>query len=194
MTTIVITLRIVGRMFNTKLTDPALKVIELIKHFPHPIRLPPRFSRLSMIVSTTLALSTQSLNAQEGITKTAKNTLDLDPVIAFYGAYPELKSQTFARGGDWRYWTKRGAVASRGVVHQTFLRQNVAEASDYLARLDLGDNPNPVIDIDELGWDFDGGIDRHSMAILKATHEKRPNLKIAVWQMRGPIATLSSWL
>ena len=116
-------------------------------------------SRLSMIVSTTLALFTQSLNAQGGITRIAKNTLDLDPIIALYGAYPEIKSQTFAKGGDWKYRTKRGAVASRGVVHQTFLRQNVAEASDYLARLDLGDNPNPVIDIDELGWDFDALLD-----------------------------------
>ena len=45
-----------------------------------------------------------------------------------------------------------------------------------------------MIDIDELGWDFDGGIDRHSMAILKAAHKKRPDLKIAVCQMRGPVA------
>ena len=62
------------------------------------------------------------------------------------------------------------------MVHQAFLSQNVAEASDYLAKLDFGDNPTPVIDIDELGWDFDGGIDRHSMEILKATHnnEVRP--------------------
>ena len=112
-----------------------------------------------MIVSTTLALSTQSLNSQDGIIRPDKNTLDLAPVIACYGAYPELKSQTFARSGDWKYWTKRGAVTSRGVVHQTFLRENVAEASDYLARLDLGDNPNPVIDIDELGWDFDALLD-----------------------------------
>ena len=112
--------QIVGRVFNMKLTDQTLEVIKLIKHFPDPIRLPRWFSRLSMIVSTTLALSTQSLNAQGGITRIAKNTLDLDPVIAFYGAYSELKSQTFARDGDWEYWTKRGAVASREVVHQTF--------------------------------------------------------------------------
>ena len=86
MKTIVITLRIVGRMLNMNLIDQALKVIKLIKHFPHPIRLPRGASRLSMIVSTTLALSTQSLNALGGIARTAKNTLDLDPVIAFCGS------------------------------------------------------------------------------------------------------------
>ena len=30
------------------------------------------------------------------------NVLGLDTVIAFYGAYPELKSQTFTRGGNWK--------------------------------------------------------------------------------------------
>ena len=47
---------------------------------------------------------------------------------------------------------------------------------------------NPVITIDEFGWDYDGGIDRHTAAILKAVHQKKPGLKIAVWQMRGPVA------
>ena len=45
-----------------------------------------------------------------------------------------------------------------------------------------------MITIDEFGWDYDGGIDRHSAAILKAVHQKKPGLKIAVWQMRGPVA------
>jgi len=112
----------------------------------------------------------------------------LDKIIAFYGAYPELKSQTFARSSDWQYWNERSGIASKGVVHQAFLRQNIDEASDYLAKLDFGDNPNQIIDIDELGWDFDGGIDQHSIEIIKATHYKNPSLKIAVWQMRGPVA------
>ena len=74
------------------------------------------------------------------------------------------------------------------MVHYKFLRKNADDASDYLANIDFGDNPNPVISIDELGWDNDGGIDRHTVAILKAVREKRPELKITVWQMRGPVA------
>ncbi len=112
----------------------------------------------------------------------------LDTVIAFYGSYPELKSQTFSRGGDWRQWHRRGGVASRGVTHQQFLRQDVAAASDFLVKLDFAGDPHPVVDIDEFGWDFDGGIDGHCAAILKAVHQKRPDLGIAVWQMRGPVA------
>jgi len=37
-----------------------------------------------------------------------KKVLGLEKVIAFYGAYPELESQTFARGGEWKYWRNRG--------------------------------------------------------------------------------------
>lgn len=141
-----------------------------------------------MTAPTALTLYAPCLNAQGETIKTTKETLGLNRIIAFYGAYPELKSQTFARSSDWQYWNKRGGIASKGVVHQAFLRQNIDEAADYLTKLDFGDNPNPMIDIDELGWDFDGGIDQHSMEILKATHNKRPSLKIAVWQMRGPVA------
>ena len=65
---------------------------------------------------------------------------------------------------------------------------SVDEAADVLLSLDFAGCPNPVISIDEFGWDYDGGIDRHSAAILKAVHERKPGLKIAVWQMRGPVA------
>jgi hypothetical protein len=112
----------------------------------------------------------------------------LRSVIAYYGE--GTPSQNFVRGGNWRDWVPRGGIVSQGVVHHSFLRESVDKASDFLAGLDFGGNPNPVIDIDELGWDYDGGIDHHAMAILRATHEKRPDLKIAVWQMRGPVAPL----
>ncbi len=117
-----------------------------------------------------------------------KGVLGLETVIAFYGNYPELKSQTFARNADWKDLQKRGGVASQGTVHHQFLQKSAEEASDYLAALDFGDNPVPLIDIDEFGWDYDGGIDHHCMDVLKATHAKRPELNIAVWQMRGPVA------
>ena len=114
--------------------------------------------------------------------------MGLEKVIAFYGAYPELASQTFTRGGDWKYWKARGGIVSQGVVHYSFLGMNVDEASDVLVRMDFADNPDPVINIDEFGWDYDGGIDQHTAAILQAVREKRPELKVTVWQMRGPVA------
>ena len=117
-----------------------------------------------------------------------EKALGLDTVIAFYGVYPEIASQTVTRGGDWRYWTSRGGVVCRQVVHYEFLKKNVREASDFLAGIDFGDNPKAVISIDEFGWDYDGGIDTHCEAILNAVHGKRPGLNIAVWQMRGPVA------
>ena len=45
-----------------------------------------------------------------------------------------------------------------------------------------------MVTIDEFGWDYDGGIDQHTMDILNALHEKKPGLRLAVWQMRGPVA------
>jgi hypothetical protein len=68
------------------------------------------------------------------------------------------------------------------------LRKGVDEASDFLANLGTEDASSLPITIDEFGWDYDGGIDRHSAAILMALHRKKPGMKIAVWQMRGPVA------
>ena len=117
-----------------------------------------------------------------------RKILGLDTVIAFYSAPAEIKSQTFVRGDNWKDWQARGGVVSKGITHQKFLSKNVGEASDVLVNMDFVDNPHPIVNIDEFGWDYDGGIDRHSAAILNAVHEKRPELKIAVWQMRGPVA------
>ena len=112
--------------------------------------------------------------------------LGMDTVIAFYSA--DLPSQTFKRDGDWQKMQEKGGVASSSINHQKFLRKSVDEASDVLARMAPGDNPVPLIDIDEFGWDYDGGIDQHTANVLLATHAKRPDLNIAVWQMRGPVA------
>jgi hypothetical protein len=112
----------------------------------------------------------------------------LDKVVAFYGAPKDIASANLVLSGDWKYWKSRGGVASRGITHQQFLRKTVDEAAGILVNLDLEGNPHPAITIDEFGWDYDGGIDRHTAAILKAVHARRPGLKIAVWQMRGPVA------
>lgn len=162
-----------------------------MKQYRHRISLSRSYVCLLMVTTSVALPCAQTLHAQDKSTSTRtlpKRVLGLDKVIACYGSYPELKSQTFARGGDWKYWKSRGGVVSEGVIHQAFLRKSADAASDFLATMDFGGNPNRVIDIDELGWDFDGGIDRHSMAVLKATRKKRPDLKITVWQMRGPVA------
>ena len=111
----------------------------------------------------------ETVSAESASTATSPSpgkVMGLEKVIAFYGAYPELASQTFTRGGDWKYWKARGGIVSEGVVHYNFLGKSVDEASDVLANMDFGDNPRPVINIDEFGWDYDGGIDRHTAAIL----------------------------
>ncbi len=100
--------------------------------------------------------------------------MGLDKVIAFYGAPKDIASAKFVLDANWKYWRGRGGVASRGIAHQQFLQKNVDEAAAVLTNLDLGNNPNPVVTIDEFGWDYDGGIDRHTAEILKAVHKKKP--------------------
>ena len=100
---------------------------------------------------------TKTTRKSTGTGRGAKEILGLEKVIAFYNA--DLESQTFARSDDWKYWSNRGGVAASTT---SSWEKNVDEASDFLAGMDFGANPNPVINIDELGWDYDGGIDRHS--------------------------------
>jgi hypothetical protein len=145
------------------------------------------FLLLAVAVSVLSAVA-WSAEAQDPATRETYKPFGLDQVIAFYGAPKDIASADFVLSGDWKYWKSRGGVASRGITHQQFLAKSVDEASNVLVNLDFEGSPNPVITIDEFGWDYDGGIDRHSAAILKTVHEKKPELKIAVWQMRGPVA------
>ena len=118
-----------------------------------------------------------------------KKPFGLDKVIHFgYFSNPGSNYQTFVKSDDWKSCKNRGCVSTRYITHQSFLRKNVDEAANVLMNLDFKGNPDPVLTIDEFGWDYDGGIDRHCMAILKAVHKKKPGLKIAIWQMRGPVA------
>lgn len=150
-------------------------------------------NRLVVLVLSAVAVSMLSVagGAAEGRGPGGGNgnkPFGLDEVIAFYGAPQDIGAANFVLGGDWQYWQSRGGVASRGITHQQFLRKSVDEAADVLVNLDFDGNPHPVVTIDEFGWDYDGGIDQHTAAILKAVHAKKPGLKIAVWQMRGPVA------
>ncbi|MGA2258949.1 MAG: hypothetical protein ABSG53_30130 [Thermoguttaceae bacterium] len=140
------------------------------------------------LVVLALSCTAQLAQAQGNAVHDTNTPFGLNKVIAFYGAPTDIASATFVLSGDWKYWHGRGGVASRGITHQQFLRKSVDEASKFLASLDIAGNPKPAITIDEFGWDYDGGIDRHSAAILNAVHKTKPELKIAVWQMRGPVA------
>lgn len=150
-------------------------------------------SKFNLFIWLVLAISVQTATGEIARTQDlaapqTNKPFGLNQVIAFYGAPKDIASANFVLSEDWNYWKSRGGVASRGITHQQFLRKSVDEASSVLVNLDLKGNPNPVITIDEFGWDYDGGIDRHTAAILKAVHQKKPGLKIAVWQMRGPVA------
>ena len=135
-----------------------------------------------------LSIVVASVRAQSPAADRTNKPFGLNAVIGFYGAPQEIASANFVLSADWKYWQGRGGIASRGITHQQFLGKDVEEASNVLANLDTGGDPHPVVTIDEFGWDYDGGIDRHSAAVLKAVHKKKPGLKIAVWQMRGPVA------
>ena len=129
------------------------------------------------------------------IQKEAAKILGLEKIVAFtfLGEFnpKELKSLTFhtpARMGDLKYWKNRGVVPA---VHQTWfdlLRSPVDRAVEILMNLDYGGNPNPVVCIDEFGFDFGGQTDQKSAKILRITKQKKPDLDLAVWQMRGPIS------
>jgi hypothetical protein len=58
---------------------------------------------------------------------------------------------------------------------------------DNLVGQDYGGNPQPVVMIDEFGFDFGGQMDEKSARILRQTKQQRPDLALAVWDMRGPI-------
>jgi hypothetical protein len=143
---------------------------------------------LSVVAVSVVGAVGGQAGAQDSGSRGKDRPFGLDKVVAFYGAPQDIRSANFVLSGDWEYWRRRGGVASRGITHQQFLRKSVDEASDILVNLDFQGNPNPVVTIDEFGWDYDGGIDRHCAAILNAVHRKRPDLRFAVWQMRGPVA------
>ncbi len=124
------------------------------------------------------------------------NSLGLKRIIAF--AYTPskdfdpktLRSVTLfgpAKPEDWRYWAPRKVVAGVGHTWYDLLRSPIEKAVENLAGQDFGGNPKPVVMIDEFGFDFGGQMDQKSAEILRLTKARKPELGLAVWQMRGPI-------
>ena len=124
-----------------------------------------------------------------------KKVFGLERVIAFTyigGKYDpkQLRSVTFiepTQPKDWQYWAPRGVASAVGHTWFDLLRNPADKAVDILAGGDYGGNPKPVVSIDEFGFDYGGETDEKAAAILRETKHKRPELGLAVWEMRGPI-------
>ena len=137
------------------------------------------------------AVAVRLLAARDAKTK----ILGLDKVIAFtYGPgnfdLKQLHSVTLigpVGPGDWKDWRSRGVVTGVGHTWYDLLRSPIDKAVDILTGQDYGGNPQPVMMIDEFGFDYGGLMDEKSAQILRQTKRKKPDLALAVWEMRGPI-------
>lgn len=104
----------------------------------------------------------------------------------------QLRSLTFCAPTsptDWQYWRGRGVTPAVGQTWFALLNPpaDVSKAAAHLANLDYGGDPNPVVCIDEFGFDFGGETDQKSAQILEEAKHRKPELCLTVWQMRGPI-------
>jgi hypothetical protein len=138
-------------------------------------------------------MATDRLSAGEG---PETKVLGLDRVIAFTYNHAkdfdpkQLHSVTFigpTRAEDWQYWRTRGVVAGVGHTWYDLLRSPLEKAVDNLVGPNYGGNPHPVVMIDEFGFDYGGRMDEKSAQILRLAKRRKPELALAVWEMRGPI-------
>ncbi len=144
---------------------------------------------LALTVVAVCAMTAGALAPANGEEKAnvREKVLGLDTVIHFFGLGSGMHSPTLVSSGDWKGLKARGVVAASGSGHG-MLNIPVAEAAERHAKMDFGGNPHPVITVDEFGFDYDGQIDLRTAETLRAIKKARPELGIAVWQMRGPIA------
>jgi len=137
-------------------------------------------------------LSLRLLAARHARTK----VLGLNKVIAFTYSpgkdfdLKQLRSATLVGpvgAGDWKYWQGRGMVSAVGHTWYDLLRSPLEQAVKNLTGQDYGENPHPLNMIDEFGFDYGGLMDQKAAEILRQAKLKKPELSLAVWQMRGPI-------
>jgi hypothetical protein len=105
----------------------------------------------------------------------------------------QLRSVTLfgpSKPEDWQYWRARGVVMGVGHTWYDLLRSPVEKAVDNLVVQNYGGNPQPVVMIDEFGFDYGGRMDEKSAQILRQTKRRKPELALAVWEMRGPIPSV----
>ncbi|MGA3164772.1 MAG: hypothetical protein ABSF14_01500 [Terriglobia bacterium] len=102
----------------------------------------------------------------------------------------QLRSVTFIgpkSPEEWQYWRARGVVMGVGHTWFDLLRSPLEKAVENLVSQDYGGNPQPLVMIDEFGFDYGGGMDEKSAQILRQTKRRKPELALAVFEMRGPI-------
>jgi hypothetical protein len=138
------------------------------------------------------ALSLRLLGARHAKTK----VLGLNQVIAFT-YFPvkdfdpqKLRSATLlgpVGPNDWKTWQPRGVVAGVGHTWYDLLRSPVDKAVANLTGQNYGENPRPLNIIDEIGFDYGGLMDQKAATILRQAKQNKPELSLAVWDMRGPI-------
>jgi len=132
--------------------------------------------------SAAKGAETKGLGLNKVIAFTYSPTKDFDP--------KQLRSVTFigpTKPEDWQYWRTRGVVMGVGHTWYDLLRSPIEKAVDNLVDQNYGGNPRPVVMIDEFGFDYGGRMDEKSAQILRQTKRMKPELTLAVWEMRGPI-------
>ena len=144
-----------------------------------------------LVAAASGAVAVRLLAARHAKTK----VLGLNKVIAFTYSpknfdLKQLHSVTLIGPlgpGDWKYWRSRGVVTGIGHTWFDLLRSPMDKAVDNLTGQDYGGNPQPVTMIDEFGFDYGGLMDKKSAQILRQAKRQKPDLALAVWEMRGPI-------
>jgi len=145
-----------------------------------------------LVAAASGAVAVRLLAARHAKTK----VLGLNKVIAFTYSptkdfdLKQLHSVTLigpVGAGDWKDWRSRGVVTGVGHTWFDLLRSPIDKAVDSLTGQDYGGNPQPVVMIDEFGFDYGGRMDEKSAQILRQVKRKKPDLALAVWEMRGPI-------
>ena len=167
----------------------------------HSLRVSMRKSisiKRSVIAALILGIMGAGLSAHLLAARHAKvNVWGLKQVIAFTYSpakdmdLHQLKSATLIGPlgpTDWKSWQDAGVVT--GVGHGWFdlLRSPVDKAVANLTGQDFGGNPHPIAMIDEFGFDYGGLMDQKAAAVLRQAKLQRPDLSLAVYQMRGPIS------
>lgn len=150
-------------------------------------------SAAALLAAVFGGMAKERLTSENG---TRTKVLGLDRVIAFTYSPTEgfdpkqLRSVTFIGPGTaeaWQYWRTRGVVMGVGHTWYDLLRSPVEKAVDNLVGQAYGGNPRPVVMIDEFGFDYGGQMDEKSARILRQTKRQKPELALAVFEMRGPI-------
>ena len=103
-----------------------------------------------------------------------KKVLGMDTVIALYGKIEDVPSQN---------------LNASGITWFTLLKNPLEVGSQNIVNAAVERSPDqPTICIDEFGFDYDGQIDLKTAKLLRLAKEKKPEMRMGVWQMRGPVA------